>query len=181
MAKTTISQIILDRKIASTCRHSVAVVHRFMQKISIDPSNGCWNWTGCIGNTGYGQACIENGIRKYAHVLAYEIFIGPKPKGLDLDHLCRNRRCVNPSHLEPVTRRENLMRGNTIPARKAAQTHCKRGHPLEGDNLYITSNGTRSCRICKDANYKKWLSTHRERRREIDRDCYHRKKERENV
>ena len=91
----------------------------------------------------------------YAHRVAYEIIKGKIPDGLDLDHLCRNKVCVNPDHLEAVTRRENLMRGNTIIAKEVKQTHCKRGHPLSGNNLYFY--GFRRCKKCHLKNMQNYL------------------------
>lgn len=103
----------------------------------------CWLWTGRL-HEGYG---IRSG--KRAHVIAYQLLVGPVPEDQVLDHLCRVRHCVNPGHLEPVTRRENALRGTGISAINARKTHCLRGHPLSGDNLYVNpKKGTRSCRIC---------------------------------
>lgn len=85
------------------------------------------------------------------HRFAFTVFVGEIPSDLQLDHLCSQRACCNPDHLEPVTCRENLLRGDTITAQQAAKTHCKRGHPLSGANVYWrpdkpTSRGCRACR-----------------------------------
>lgn len=82
---------------------------RFWTKVHLPSDDGCWVWTASQNGTGYGALTIA-GARKLAHRLAYAHLVGPIPDGLDLDHLCRNRMCVNPAHLEPVTRRENLRR-----------------------------------------------------------------------
>ena len=108
----------------------------------------CWDWTGSKVR-GYG-IFMWRGRNIAAHRFAFELLRGPVPDGLDLDHLCRRRHCVNPWHLEPVTRRVNLLRGDTIVARQAAQTHCKHDHPLSGDNLYMEpGTNKRHCRECR--------------------------------
>lgn len=90
-----------------------------------------------------------DGRNKLAHRWAYEQFIGPIPEGLDLDHFaCDNPSCVNPAHVRPTTRRENLLRGNTIPAQERAKTHCLNGHPFAGDNVYVSRRGCRHCKEC---------------------------------
>lgn len=124
---------------------------RFWEKV--DTSGDCWIWTATRFENGYG--CIEdrdeNGVRhrKLAHRVAYELARGPIPEGLVIDHLCRNRACVNPDHLEPVTQRVNLLRGCGPTAIKARQTHCIHGHPFNESNTIIRPNGTRKCRECK--------------------------------
>lgn len=109
-------------------------------------TDGCWEWKGGKFSWGYGRY-QQDGQVHMAHRLAYEIFVGPIPDELQLDHLCRNRGCVNPAHLEPVTRRENILRGEAPPAANARKKHCVRGHKLEGQNL-LMSAGKRQCRAC---------------------------------
>lgn len=120
--------------------------------------NGCWEWIGPKVGRGYGNIVwrLPGKPRRYrhkvAHRVAYETMRGPIPDGLTLDHLCRNRGCVNPWHLEPVTSRENTLRGISPAAVNARLTHCKRGHPLSGDNLRLVQSPSgkrgRSCRTC---------------------------------
>jgi hypothetical protein len=108
----------------------------------------CWIWNGPKDKRlGYGCA-QHNGQSIKAHRLVYEAVVGKIPDGLVVDHLCRVTSCVNPDHLEPVTQRENLMRGNTPAARKAAQTHCIHGHEFTPENTYRHGDGSRSCRAC---------------------------------
>lgn len=125
---------------------------RFWAKV--DRSGGpdaCWNWTASTTADGYGRFRVRpessgESQKALAHRVAYELLVGPIPDGLQIDHLCRNRGCVNPAHLEPVTGQENTLRGDTIPASHAAQTHCTRGHLLSGANLRLSPNGARVCR-----------------------------------
>lgn len=116
---------------------------RFSSRYVID-ENGCWVWTAGATKAGYSQITYQR-TKFYGHRLSYEHFVGPIPDGLVIDHLCRNTRCVNPTHLEPVTDRENILRGDTIPARYAARTHCEYGHPLPSER---TAWGERRCPIC---------------------------------
>lgn len=116
------------------------------------PERGpCWLWLGeLIKRTGYGQVGREG--RNYrAHRLSYELLIGPIPLGLELDHLCKVRHCVNPAHLEPVTGKVNKLRGDTFNARNAAKTHCPKGHPYDEKNTYMHPRGLRCCRQCANA------------------------------
>lgn len=120
---------------------------RFQAKFCPEPS-GCWVWSGAKDRWGYGQFGSNRRV-VLAHRWSYEYFVGPIEKGLTLDHLCRNRGCVNPAHLQVVTMRENILRGECPPANHARKTHCKYGHPLSGKNLAVWSNGVRVCRTCR--------------------------------
>ena len=117
----------------------------------LNKDNDCWVWTGTKGPSGYGQIGIRvNGKpnTRYVHRISYQVFIGPIPKDREIDHLCRNRSCANPKHLELVTHRENILRGNTFAAKQAAQTHCWRGHEFDFKNTQIGTKGERRCRKC---------------------------------
>lgn len=109
--------------------------------------SGCWEWVGNINPvTGYGRFPF-NGHNLQAHRVIYELLVGPIPKGLEPDHLCRNRKCVNPSDLEPVTRLVNLLRGDTVVAKHVAKTHCPKGHEYNEVNTYW-HHRMRHCRVC---------------------------------
>lgn len=123
---------------------------------AIHSKTGCWIWRGRPDKNGYGHLKI-NGRGVKAHRYGYELLVGPIPDGMQLDHLCRNRLCVNPTHLEPVTSRENTLRGQTLAASQAAQTHCIHGHPLFGENLRMCGR-KRVCRTCNSTNAKRWRS-----------------------
>lgn len=117
---------------------------RFWRKVNKNGPNGCWQWMAAGDGRGYGSFGIGRKGRK-AHIVAYEILKGPVPTGLQLDHLCRNRGCVNPDHLEPVTCRENVRRGLSG---SAFRTHCRRGHEFTQENTKLAADGTRICRAC---------------------------------
>ncbi|MFB7461281.1 hypothetical protein [Streptomyces sp. NPDC056188] len=141
-------------------------------------ANECWIYTGTITSQGYGQIGVEGKVRQ-AYKVAYELFIGEVPPGLELDHLChtrdlkcisnsdcRHRRCVNPWHLEPVTQRENTRRSNNPSAVNARKTHCIHGHEFSPENTYVKPNGQRQCRQCgRDASARYFASTGRARDR----------------
>ena len=119
-----------------------------MQRLNKTPE-GCWLWTLSLNHAGYGQIGFQRQ-KKLVHRLLYEHFVGPIPDGLVLDHLCRVRHCANPSHLEAVTQRENVLRSDGFAPRQAAQTHCLRGHLLSADNLLKARlrDGERGCKAC---------------------------------
>ena len=122
----------------------------FESKYIPEPMSGCWIWTASLSDKGYGRF-QDSGL---AHRKAYLYFRGPIPDGYDLDHLCRVRCCVNPWHLESVTRRENLRRGMGFPAIYSRRTNCPRGHPYLGSNCIEEMDRGyihRRCRICKNA------------------------------
>lgn len=133
--------------------HSI-VPHRFWAKVDRRSEDECWPWTAYINNNGYGAYHPRVDVKVLAHRVAYELTLGPVPEGLDLDHLCRNRACANPRHLEPVTRQVNLLRGQTLVAANAAKTMCPQGHPYAGDNLIVSGPG-RKCRTCKNERRRK--------------------------
>lgn len=109
---------------------------------------GCWEWTGPTTGNGYGRIYVLGFRERMAHRAAYALLIGPIPPGMELDHLCRNRRCVNPDHVEPVTPRENCMRGYSFGRKNADRSHCTHGHLLDEQNTYVRPNGHRDCRAC---------------------------------
>jgi hypothetical protein len=112
---------------------------RFWAKVAI---GDCWEWTGAKSN-GYGVAWVDGHLQR-PHRVVYEGLVAPVPAGMDLDHLCRNRSCVNPDHLEVVTRRENVRRGSRHAQPKQA---CPQGHPYDDTNTYLY-DGRRYCRAC---------------------------------
>lgn len=131
-----------------TVRTPKPAAERFWPKVDKSSADGCWNWTGATGPNGYGYFGAPKGSSRLAHRFAYESTNGPVPEGLQLDHLCRNRRCVNPSHLEAVTQRVNTLRSESPTAINARATHCKKGHEFTPENT-LTSRGKRDCRACK--------------------------------
>lgn len=124
--------------------------------------NGCWEWTAALKDNGYAAFQVMRNTEilcRYGHRFSHEAFIGPIPDGLQIDHLCRNRRCVNPEHLEAVTCRVNLLRGETVTARRAAVTHCPKGHAYDADNTYTRpGRGGRDCKICRRLRKRKKVS-----------------------
>jgi hypothetical protein len=133
---------------------------RFWRKVDRRLDDECWPWLGGIDPKGYGQFHIStpSGRRTVrAHRIAYELTFGPIPNDMPLDHVrdrgCTLKHCVNPYHLEPVTHAENMKR--------AMKTHCHRGHPYSGDNIYFRSDGRRDCRAChRELEHKRYQEAH---------------------
>ncbi len=119
---------------------------RFRSKVAPAGPTGCWQWTAARGRDGYGRFRLGHRM-VLAHRFAFEAIRGPIPDGLELDHLCRDRGCVNPEHLEPVTGKVNTLRGVAFSAENARKTHCARGHELGGENVR-PGGSSRRCLTC---------------------------------
>lgn len=147
------------------------VLERFEANVMADPNSGCWLWTGHIKSViGYGWFYYKKGGTRLAHRVAYELYIGPIPSGLDLDHKCRVRSCVNPYHLEPVTRGENVRRGINGLTRAGLfmqKTHCRKGHELTPETSKVkqfTRQRTIRCLICTRASGARYDAKRRPRK-----------------
>jgi len=129
---------------------------RFWSKV--ERTDNCWIWRGALTASGYGQVQFLH-VKWFTHRLAYHLLVGPIPPTLTIDHLCRNRTCCNPRHLEVVSRAENTRREAAYPSRRPApRTICKKGHPLTPDNTYISPKGGRRCRICRQTGWQSWAA-----------------------
>ena len=126
------------------------------------PESGCWIWTGAIDDSGYARISYQK-INKPAHRVSYTIFVGEIPQGLEIDHKCKVRCCVNPNHLEAVTKQENQRRcDNELKGSyNRAKTHCIKGHEYSEDNIYIHRSfkygklqHARICKTCHNDNRK---------------------------
>ena len=131
----------------------MTVIGRYFAKVDWPASFGaCWNWTDCVKGEGYGKLRVgsrsDNSSRMVnAHRIAYELAIGPIPAGAEIDHVCRNRSCVNPLHLEAVPKRTNILRGQSPQAQNVLKTHCPQGHLYDEVNTKL-HGGRRYCRAC---------------------------------
>lgn len=143
-----------QRLVTATAMIKPFLIESFWKKV--EKTEGCWNWLGWKNRQGYGLM-RKGPVRYIAHRISYEIHKGEIPKGLIMDHLCRNCSCVNPDHLEAVTVKENTMRGNAPSAANARKTHCIRGHEFNEENtrVYPGKYGPhRACRACSRIRYK---------------------------
>lgn len=122
----------------------------FWERVEIDMSDvdKCFPWGGWVDKHGYGIVKLGRRGNFKAHRVAYALIRGPIPAGLTLDHLCRNKRCCNPAHLEAVPAVVNVLRSDSPTARNARKTHCDNGHALNADNIIQHKRGYRMCRAC---------------------------------
>lgn len=128
-------------------------VQNFIRQRVNEDEAGCWRWSGSLNQSGYGRVNVKNPVGVLAHRVSYTAWNGAIPEGLHLDHLCRVRDCVNPAHLEAVTKKVNDLRGFSGPAVNSRKTHCSKGHEFKPENVYIQRkpNGDflrRQCRAC---------------------------------
>lgn len=138
---------------------------RIWRLLVVDTVTGCWVWVGYRSSADYGRTWWQ-GRRQMVHRVLFAALVGPIPDGLQLDHRCHNRPCANPSHTEPVTPRENTLRGIGPSALNAKKTRCCHGHVLAGDNLHVRRDKRgRQCRACQRKNAARW---HARRRAETD-------------
>ena len=149
----------------------IPIIERFLAKV--EKTESCWRWTGGCSSNGYGSFQLpRNGTRQQqkvsAHRFSYEHIKGRVPEGLTLDHLCRNRWCVNPAHLEAVTSRVNTLRSDNLAALNARKTHCANGHEFSKENTRFRRGGARTCRECQ-------RTQHRDRERERRKQGFTRK------
>lgn len=137
-------------------RPKLPLIDRLQRYSLPEPNTGCWLWGGDWDVNGYGKINIidDAGIRRMrkAHLVYYEVTVGPVPAGMELDHKCRVRCCVNPAHMEPVTHEENMLRGlHTVQLLQSTKTHCPAGHPYDEINTKRRTDrgwNARECRAC---------------------------------
>jgi hypothetical protein len=139
-------------------KYGLPMSERIQRAVEVD-ADGCWNWQQKLDGSGYGRVSTRTAgvlVRQQAHRASYEAFVGPIPEGMQIDHLCRNRACVNPEHLDPVTAEENIRRAipysphahSLLAASGVPITHCRRGHPFDEANTKVRPSGRRACREC---------------------------------
>lgn len=164
------ARLCMDCHVAKVRREAdLLMPARFWAKVEQRGPAECWPFRGCVSRSGYGAVGSRAHPETIAHRLAYILAVGPIPDGMDLDHLCHNadtactggasclhRRCVNPAHLEPATRRDNALRGRGPTARHARQSACVRDHPLAGANVRVYLYRGRETRVCRACERDRW-------------------------
>ena len=197
-----VPKMVVPRRASAADR----LLARIAQVQRVESFTPCWEWLGRLDANGYARVRI-NGVPDYAHRHTYRLWRGEIPAGMEIDHLCRNRGCCNPDHLEAVTHRENLRRSPIHPffnpemrythRPRPPRTHCCNGHPQTPENLYTLKDGKQRCAVCArehsrrrheqtydpDRQREKLARRHaadpglRERERARARDYYHRRRE----
>lgn len=124
--------------------------NKILKKILINPNTGCWEWQGYIDHDGYARTEVIGGKNKFVHRLSYEAFIESIPANMSIDHICRNKKCCNPKHLQILSIRENLLLGESPAAKNINKTHCKHGHIFDEEN----TRHIRGERVCKTCSYE---------------------------
>jgi len=138
---------------------------RLVKSLLVNEETGCWEWIKSR-RSGYGQVKFDGKCR-FVHRVAYALLVGEIPSTVHLDHLCRVRACANPAHLEPVTHRENMRRGDGVSGRNAKKTHCPKGHPYLEGNTYVSPRGNRQCKECRREHQRKREVKDRKRSKEL--------------
>lgn len=135
----------------SRSARSMSFKERLLSRVAFGSYNECWEWQGGRCSSGRYGGISDGGKPRAAHRAMYELFVGPIPEGLVVDHLCGNKLCVNPAHLEAVTDQENILRGNGVAAANARKTHCIKGHPFDGFD-----GRQRICRTCRREQWRRY-------------------------
>jgi hypothetical protein len=150
---------------------TAALAARIKERVSVQDGGyetPCWISDRAHNGTGYTKICVVDATGRkrtvYTHRAAYEVFVGPIAEGLTIDHLCRNRACCNPAHLEPTTMRENTLRGESQASIHARQTHCLRGHEFTPSNTYRMRGAHGVQRLCRTCRLEQQRASYRRRR-----------------